>query len=203
VCLELHAVAREASARADWIRKPNRTLRVAVGAIIVVTLAVLAFAASQATMSGERLTIADIVQMTEAGLNEVVLIGAALLFLVTVESRMKRARALAALDELRSIAHVIDMHQLTKDPEMPQRRIVTPSSPARGMTGYELTRYLDYCSEMLSLTGKIAALYAQGFRDTAVLAAVNEIEAITTGLNGKIWQKIMIQVGRMERDAQA
>jgi hypothetical protein len=55
-----------------------------------------------------------------------------------------------------------------------------------------LIRYLDYCSEMLSLTGKIAALYAQNFRDAVVLSAVNELENLTTGLSRKIWQKIMI-----------
>jgi hypothetical protein len=36
---------------------------------------------------------------------------------MTIETRVKRRRALRAIHELRSIAHVIDMHQLTKDPE--------------------------------------------------------------------------------------
>ena len=45
------------------------------------------------------------------------LIGAAVLFLVTLEVRLRRQRALAAIHELRSLAHVVDMHQLTKHPE--------------------------------------------------------------------------------------
>ena len=68
----------------------------------------------------------------------------------------------------------------------------TTSSPRRDLSSFELTRYLDYCSEMLSLTGKVAALYAQHFRDEVVLTAVNELENLTTGLSRKIWQKIMI-----------
>jgi hypothetical protein len=60
------------------------------------------------------------------------------------------------------------------------------------MTAFELSRYLDYSSEMLSLTGKIAALYAQNFDDAHVVAAVNDIEDLTSGLSRKIWQKIMI-----------
>ena len=40
------------------------------------------------------------------------------------------------------------------------------------MTPFELTRYLDYCSEMLSLTAKIAALYAQSSSDAVVIDAV-------------------------------
>jgi hypothetical protein len=45
---------------------------------------------------------------------------------------------------------------------------------------------------MLSLIGKLAALYVQKFDDPVALAAVNEVEELTTGLSRKIWQKIMI-----------
>ena len=45
---------------------------------------------------------------------------------------------------------------------------------------------------MLSILGKVAAPYVQNFDDEVALAAVNEIEALMTGLSRKIWQKIMI-----------
>ena len=98
-----------------------------------------------------------------------------------------------AIHELRALAHIIDMHQLTKDPHV----ITNPggqtkSSPKRTMTDFELSRYLDYCSEMLSLIGKVAALYVQRFDDPVALSAVDQIEDLTTGLSRKIWQKIMI-----------
>lgn len=60
------------------------------------------------------------------------------------------------------------------------------------MTRFELNRYLDYCSEMLALTGKVAALYVQRFEDPQAVAAVNDIETLTSGLSRKIWQKIMM-----------
>ena len=59
------------------------------------------------------------------------------------------------------------------------------------MTAFQLTRYLDYCSELLSIVGKLAALYAQSLPDSVVVAAVNDIETLTTGLSRKIWQKIV------------
>ena len=69
------------------------------------------------------------------------------------------------------------------------------------MTAFELTRYLDYCAEMLAMTGKLAALYLQTSRDTVVIHAVNEIEELTTNLSSKIWQKIMItRQGRLEAE---
>jgi len=56
------------------------------------------------------------------------------------------------------------MHQLTKDPDRAAGRgQSTDSSPARVMSTFELGRYLDYCSELLSLISKIGALYVQDF----------------------------------------
>ena len=58
------------------------------------------------------------------------------------------------------------MHQLTKDPSaVVSVAGKTASSPARTLSRFEVTRYLDYCSEMLSLTSKVAVLFAQGFPD--------------------------------------
>ena len=95
--------------------------------------------------------------------------------------------------ELRALAHIIDMHQLTKDPEMVLgEHPPTESSPARNLTPFQLNRYLDYCSEMLSLVSKIGALYVQSFPDAQALAAVADIGNLTTELSQKIWQKIMI-----------
>ena len=85
------------------------------------------------------------------------------------------------------------MHQLTKDPTtMPEGINETASSERHSMSAFELMRYLDYCSEMLALTGKLAALYMQNVRDPLIIQTVNEIEDLTGNLSRKIWQKIMI-----------
>jgi hypothetical protein len=60
------------------------------------------------------------------------------------------------------------------------------------MNRIELGRYLDYCSEMLALTGKVATVYVAEFDDPVVLDAVNEVENLTTGLSRKVWQKLMV-----------
>ena len=69
------------------------------------------------------------------------------------------------------------------------------------MTPFELTRYLDYCSEMLSLTAKLAALYAQSSSDAVVIDAVSDLTTLTTNLSSKIWQKITLVQVEM-RDAE-
>jgi len=191
VCAELLAIATEAEARSAWIGKPHILMRVLVGLTIAAALLVLADGISGLDIRLARTGPGDLIQVADAAVNTIVVIGAALFFLVTVENRVKRHRALEALHELRSLAHVIDMHQLRKDPAV----ILAPptaSSPRRELSQAELGRYLDYCSEMLSLIGKVAALYAQKLHDSSVVASVNEIELLTTGLSRKIWQKLIL-----------
>ena len=119
-------------------------------------------------------------------------LSAFVVFLWSIETRVKRRRTMDSIHELRSIAHVVDMHQLTKDPAALLDRYRTASSPQRTMTPFELARYLDYCSEMLALISKVAALYVQDFPDHVAATAVDEIENLTTGLSRKIWQKVTL-----------
>jgi len=196
VSVELGTIAKESESRCKWIRKPQIMLRIGVGIAITMMVAILFIGIGTSVKFSliQRIEFTDFLQVLEAGMNTVVLVGAALFFLVTVETRRKRQRAMAAIYQLRALAHVVDMHQLTKDPErvFSKNMVWTASSPRTSMNAFELTRYLDYCTEMLSLVGKIAALYTQNSEDTAVLAAVNDVENLTTGLSRKIWQKIVI-----------
>lgn len=190
---QLLIVAHEASQCVTDLRRPNWTLRV-VGGVAIVGLVVLLVAVADFTLQAPaRMSISDVVQTIEAGVNDIVFFGVAVFFLLTIETRVKRRRALAMIHQLRSLAHIVDMHQLTKDPDqVVADGSATPSSPERTMTRFELSRYLDYCAELLALTSKVAALYVQDFQDPVVLEAVNDVEALTTGLSSKIWQKIMI-----------
>jgi hypothetical protein len=193
VAEELQQIGNEAVSRSDWIARPLLPLRIAIASLVALIGAIVLLALVSLKVSKMWESFADFVQAIEAGINDIVFVGIAIFFLVTLEARIKRRRALKAIHELRSLAHIIDMHQLTKDPDV----IVNPgqptkSSPKRAMTDFELSRYLDYCSEMLSLIGKVAALYVQRFDDPVALSAVDEIEALTTGLSRKVWQKIML-----------
>jgi hypothetical protein len=193
VCRELDAIADRAAETSAWIGRPILPLRVGTWLLVLLLLAglVVTFAALRAPV--EPLTLGELVQAIESGVNDLVFVAIAVFFLLTLETRLKRRRALQAIHELRSIAHVIDMHQLTKDPEwVIDRGRETGVLPPRTMSRFELSRYLDYCSEALSLTGKVAALYLRNFDDPVALQAVNEVEDLTTGLARKIWQKLTI-----------
>jgi hypothetical protein len=195
VCAGLGQIAREDTARALSIARGYIWLRVLVYVLLAAGVAAFAWVVSvidlgrtaAATRSDN---VYSIIEGIEAAANLTLITGAAILFLIRLEERLKRRSALAALHELRSIVHVIDMHQLTKDPS---KFIVggnTPSSPPLLLNQFQMTRYLDYCSEMVSLTSKVAVLFGQSLEDQAVAEVVSDIEHVSAGLAQKIWQKI-------------
>lgn len=195
LCARLHVIGGQTRSRLERVEQPNLWLRGGTWVMValVVAAAVAALGAVVAEVPEGFGSAFSALQVLESGIQDVVFIGIGLAFLVTAENRLKRRRALDFIRELRAVAHIADMHQLTKDPD----RLLgatsdTASSPARTLTRVGLGRYLDYCSELLSLTSKLAALYAERFNDAVVLQAVDEVEALTTGLSRKIWQKIMI-----------
>ncbi len=185
VCGELVTTARQTAKRASEIAAHNWPLRIAVSAVILGGLIALGSAVKLLHLE-EVETNVGLLQTLEAAVNLLILFGGATWFLVGLDDRLKRQRALDQLHTLRSMAHVVDMHQLTKDPHtLTHKNATTMSVDA-------LTRYLDACSEMLALIAKLAALYAERMRDPVVIDAVTEIENLTTGLSRKIWQKISI-----------
>ncbi len=189
---ELLGVAEETITRTRWIQKPHLPLR--AGAVLL-SLAIVALLTAMIVnihhFQFEEYT--NFIQALEASISSVVFIGAAILFLVSWENRIKRHRALKAIHELRAMAHIVDMHQLTKDPESYFARSQSSAAPPRReMTPFELNRYLDYCSETLALISKIAALYVQGFQDPVLLDAVDDVEDLASGFSRKIWQKLTI-----------
>jgi len=191
---ELIAVARETAECVAYLRSPHWPVRFFAGAAIagmVVVVLWMVTKTMQLPLHIERQ--AEVVQVIDATASTAVFIGLAVLFLLTIEPRLKRRQSLRIVHQLRSLAHVIDMHQLTKDPErLLSSEPDTSSSPKRTMSASELGRYLDYCSELLSAASKLSALLVQYFDDPVVLGAVDDIEALTTGLSGKIWQKIQL-----------
>jgi hypothetical protein len=194
---ELESVASEAASMAAAISKSSWVLRGLVFLGLLLLLVILGAVASQLSVSGGPQRWSDFLQGLEALVNDLIFAGIAVYFLLGLETRRKRTRVLKALHTLRSLAHIVDMHQLTKDPEpVGSAGLPTASSPQRSLTPFELNRYLDYASEMLAIMGKLAALYVQDFDDPVALNAASAVQDLTINLSRSIWQKIII----LERD---
>ena len=192
-CTEVLSIAEKTERRAEHLARPLWWLRIGVAIGVAVILVVPPVMLLFWDLPGAVKSGADVAQIIDSAFNVLLVLGGAILFLVALENRIKRRRMLTAVHELRGLAHVIDMHQLTKDPDrLRTSRQSTPSSPEPALTPAQLTRYLDYCSEMSALLGKLAALYAQRAQDAVVLGAVDAVESLTTGISRKVWQKMTI-----------
>lgn len=185
-------VESEAGQSHRRLRRTTFTTRAISVTIVVATAAALIFSLRSAIDDGLEHT-SDWIPFVESVINDLVFSAIAVLFLWAFPERRERRTLLQLLHRLRSLAHVIDMHQLSKDPEQVQPTYVrTPASVSHGLDADQLHHYLDYCSEMLSLTAKTAALCAEHSTDEVVLDTISTLETLTTELSNKIWQKISL-----------
>lgn len=167
--------------------------RVLMAAVVTATVVLLVLATGEAlSRRGPEETL-DWLPLLESVINDLVFAGLAAWFLWSVPERLQRERLLRQLHRLRSLAHVIDMHQLTKDPE----RLRSDFRPSPASVDVDLDRaqmeaYLDYCSELFSLVGKTAALCAEQSQDQVVLQTVSTIETVTSSMSRNVWQKIQL-----------
>jgi hypothetical protein len=198
VATEVAALARTVNAEVRVLAPPIWWLRGLILAVVAGGAAVFLWVGSIIPLNQVGRAAMGSVEGVEAAINTALLAVLGLVALVRLEARVKRQRVAQGLHGLRSIIHVIDMHQLTKDPvTLSPDFQPTPHSPRRDMTATEMSRYLDYCSELLAITGKLAALYAQAVPDEGVAAAVNDIELLGSSLSRKIWQKITLIEGKV------
>jgi hypothetical protein len=197
VAQRLVAVASDVQ-RAAARSLPIRVLRVAGLVLIGILLlaAVVSLGAGVVELIASGGSALSWLAAVETIINDVVYVGIAVIFLWLLPGHLERRRILGELHLLRSLAHVIDMHQLTKDPE----RFATAFRPTSetvevGLSPMQMANYLDYCSELLSLVSKTAAVYAERSTDPAVLATISDIENLTNGMARKIWQKLGLVPG--------
>lgn len=174
------------------VRRLTWYARAASTVVILIGIAALVVALRDAIDEGPDRSF-DWLPLVEATIQNIVFGGLAVLFLWALPQRLERQRLLSLLYRLRSLAHVIDMHQLTKDPERAHPGYVpTGESVDIGLTADELHHYLAYCSELLSLVAKTAALCAEDTSDSVVLDTISTLERLTVDLSNKIWQKISL-----------
>src|SRR3974390_927958 len=139
VVAELLIVAEETLKRTRWIQRPHLPLRAAATLLSVAVVALVVGLALNIHQFNFNNDFTNAVQALDSSISSVVFSGAAILFFISWENRIKRSRSLKAIHELRALAHIVDMHQLTKDPESALRGKAPASGSKRVMTPFELT----------------------------------------------------------------
>ena len=173
--------------RLHWVRV---ACRIGVAVVVLATVTALFLALRDV---GRIDSSVDWLPLIESAINDVVFAAIAVFFLLALPNRIERRHLLDLLHRLRSLAHIVDMHQLTKDPERLRPDFTeTAVSPEIDLDRAGMEHYLNYCSELLSLIGKACALCAEESQDPVVLETVARIETLTTAMARKIWQKINV-----------
>ena len=195
VSVEVLAAAKYCLSEVREIQRPLWKQRAVVAGSVVALMLLPAVPGFAMNFPVRFENLAEFLQATDAGFNIVLLLAGGVLFLISMESRTKRNRTLKALNQLRALAHVVDMHQLSKEPgaqvdprapRLPGRR--PPVIRNQG----DLWHYLTFCGDLLAVLGKLAACFAEAVTDRSVLDSINEIEMLCTALSRKIWHKMSI-----------
>jgi hypothetical protein len=197
VAAELVQLIDDVGQGAEEIRGRVRRARLlswtAMALVLAGATALLVVAARDAFDARGPDSSVDWLPLIEAGINDVVFVAIAVFFLRSIPERIERDRVLVLLHRLRSLAHIVDMHQLSKDPErLSASYTPTPKSVEVGLDRDRMQAYLEYCTELLSLIGKTAALCAEASQDGLVLSTVSTVERLTTDLSSEVWQKIAV-----------
>ena len=100
VSRELCTLAGESRSKIAWIERPHLGLRAAVIGVVLLCLVLIGFGIEQLLKARtEALGIGDSIALLESAINEIIIAGAALAFLFSLELRAKRTRALQTLHE--------------------------------------------------------------------------------------------------------
>ncbi len=136
----------------------------------------------------------DLAQSLDSVFQLLLVLGAGAWFLLSIGSKVQRRALLRALQELNELAQVIDLIQLDKDPDRLyfSKEQQTDKSPTLGKanTAFLLSRYLDYCAELLSLLAKIGCLYRDKVSDEVVLGKLGDFDRLTNQLRANISTKM-------------
>ena len=118
VCEQFLDVSKRVVAVEHYLRRPHWPLRIIGIASVAVLTIFLILIATLAARADADLTFNSVVATVESAVNDLAFFGIAVFFLLRLETRVKRGKALEMLHELRSLTHIVDMHQLTKDPAL-------------------------------------------------------------------------------------
>jgi len=184
LAVELARIAHVTDERASQARTPIHAIRagsfLAIGAGIVL----VSFLLMHIHARWEFGTITELFEATDAGFNLLALLAGAIWFLVKLEARIKRKRALESVEELREFIHVIDVTQLYYTPDLYNREAASSHSSLKLDH-----HYLLFCTQMLAVIGNLAPLYTRGAAGDSILRAVSDVEMLANAITAKLQSK--------------
>lgn len=160
VANEVAAVSEGSVDRFHQIQKPRIMMRLMVGILVLCAISGPFLFSVLVNFSEEVTNLGDFLEATDAGLHMILLLAEGIVFLVGMKNRTRRHQALEALAEYRSLADLVELHQINKAPGLDLKE--APENDIRTVRTVEaLASYLDFSGVLLSIIGKLSAYYAQ------------------------------------------
>ena len=107
---QLVEFAKEARVNTQWYQRAHLPVRLMIALVLLILPALGWYGVSVGDFGVVKIKLHEFLQTSEAVLASIVFIGAAILFLMSTENRLKRNRVIRHLDDLRGLAHIVDMH---------------------------------------------------------------------------------------------
>ena len=201
ICQDLKEVIGEAKKKSSRKSSQSFTRKKFLKLFFIATLILLAtffitlglsyFLKAISTSLGRSIGLEEGLQLTDTAITLLLPSIAYIFYRLKDNIKTYRSAVLQDLHKLRMLSHIIDVKQLNKTPDWLDWK-EKQKKHERILNRSEKAFYLEFCSQMQSLIGKIAVLYIRDVNDPALITAVNEIETLTTGLSRKTWQKLML-----------
>ena len=198
VCSRLHDISENMKKRAEWIGRPVYWLRAITWLICFAILSMaiarfyyLAEPTAPLGSGGSRRRRRWLRDSAGGGPERHCFDSAAIFFFLTLETRYKRQRALKAIHELRTVAHIIDHASVDEGPASDHVQtglFVNGIVSQAADDPVSIATLPGVLQRNAVIDGKIAAVYVQEFDDGVALTSATELETLTTGLSNKIWQ---------------
>ncbi len=184
LAVELTHIAHATVERTQQARRPIYAIRLLSFLAISTSLLGLWYLLDHIHARWEFGTIAEVFDATDAGFNLLVLLAGALWFLITIENRIKRKKALEFIEELREFIHVIDVTQLFYTP-----LVYNPDpTAARTSVTFDYTYFL-FCTQILAVISNLAPLYTRGAAGDSILRAASDVEMLANAITVKLLSK--------------
>jgi hypothetical protein len=123
-----------------------------------------------------------LIQIIESASNLVLVTGAAILSLLSLDKKLRRRKLRSRTALIRSIINTIALLQLEKDPSRLSRDKSqnTAHSPQLNFTALELDCYFEYSIEALEICSAILSTYAKVLDDAVLLEEISDLQELAS-----------------------
>jgi hypothetical protein len=176
---KLTELSAKAVVRSQQLAKPNYFLRlisILSLTLFIAAIAALLLEASSAINFASNVDLSELLQGAQAGIELVVFLGIVVLFIWSIETRIRRKALLTEIEYLQNFLHLINVGQLDKEPVRLDKGFKKEkNSPDISLDYFSMERYLSHSQKLAHYAAEVGRVYANTLVDAEVDNAAEEL----------------------------